>query len=207
MNFLLIETSGEDSFVALFLENGTYEASFLPSPHQSNTLLPAISSLLKNYQINFDFLTFIAVGIGPGLFTGTRIGVMTAKTLNFAKKIPLIPFCSLTRFLPDKEGPFLTLLDGKSEGFILVEGEKRGEEALFSFPYQKIKKEGLTPYIEKYPFFLIPQDKPLKAKLKDLLLDKKSQEVQPNLSFLASRVKKRYLQGQKFSHSETYVIY
>ncbi|MBI3211098.1 MAG: tRNA (adenosine(37)-N6)-threonylcarbamoyltransferase complex dimerization subunit type 1 TsaB [Simkania negevensis] len=207
MNFFLIETSGEDSFVALFLENGTYEACFLPSLHQSKTLLPAISSLLKNQQIHFNSLAFIAVGIGPGLFTGTRIGVMTTKTLNFAKKIPLIPFCSLTRFLPDREGPFLTLLDGKSEGFILLEGEKKGEEALFSFPYHKVKKEELVPYLKKHTLLLISPPSSLEVKLKDLLLDKTWQEAKPNLPFLASQVKKRYLQGEGHAHPEVVAIY
>jgi len=44
---------------------------------------------------------YIAIGTGPGSFTGTRVGGMVAKALGFAWNIPLIPFSS--SLLPDLE--------------------------------------------------------------------------------------------------------
>ena len=101
MKFLIIDTSGPDSFVCLW-NHKRWKNKLLPPLKQSQTLLPAIQELLEGQTIDF-----IAIGTGPGSFTGTRVGVMTAKTLAFALKIPLFPFCSLKIYTPDKEGPFM----------------------------------------------------------------------------------------------------
>ncbi|QVL58009.1 MAG: tRNA (adenosine(37)-N6)-threonylcarbamoyltransferase complex dimerization subunit type 1 TsaB [Simkaniaceae bacterium] len=138
MKFLIIDTSGPDSFVSLYLD-GKLVTEHLPSIRQSLTLLPAIQKLLKNQTIDF-----IAVGTGPGSFTGTRIGVITAKTLAFAKKLPLVPFCSLKIYTPDKEGPFTLCSDAKSGGLFILEGIRTSKSATFKTPYIKEGKKPLS---------------------------------------------------------------
>ncbi|WP_194848176.1 tRNA (adenosine(37)-N6)-threonylcarbamoyltransferase complex dimerization subunit type 1 TsaB [Candidatus Neptunochlamydia vexilliferae] len=88
MKFLIIDTSGTKSFVALFAD-GKLNSYPLPERKQSQTLLPAVKKLLNNQEISF-----IALGTGPGSFTGTRIGVMTAKALSLSMDLPLVPFSS-----------------------------------------------------------------------------------------------------------------
>ena len=39
--------------------------------------------------------TFLALGVGPGRFTGTRVGVSFAKSLNFISHVPIYPVSSL----------------------------------------------------------------------------------------------------------------
>lgn len=126
--FLIIDTSGPDSFVALWKE-GALKTELLPPLNQSQALLPAIQALLQDEAIDF-----IAIGTGPGSFTGTRVGVMTAKTLAYAKKLPLLPFCSLKVYTPDTEGPFTIRTDAKSNKDYILAGIRTKEGATFEPP-------------------------------------------------------------------------
>ncbi len=58
---------------------------------------------------------FIAIGTGPGSFTGIRVGVAIAKALAFGWDIPLVGFPSLLSFAP-AEAPFAILADARSGG-------------------------------------------------------------------------------------------
>ncbi|MGZ4678174.1 MAG: tRNA (adenosine(37)-N6)-threonylcarbamoyltransferase complex dimerization subunit type 1 TsaB [Acidimicrobiia bacterium] len=53
-------------------------------------LAPAIDFLRTETGIELDTLAFVAVGIGPGLFTGLRVGVTTARTLAQVLDIPVV---------------------------------------------------------------------------------------------------------------------
>ncbi|QVL55509.1 MAG: tRNA (adenosine(37)-N6)-threonylcarbamoyltransferase complex dimerization subunit type 1 TsaB [Simkaniaceae bacterium] len=128
MNFLIIDTSSPQSFVALSRGDNLI-IEHLPPLKQSQALLPAIEKLLENTSIDF-----IAIGTGPGSFTGTRVGVMAAKALSFSKEILLLPFCSLKIFTPNIDGPFTLYGDAKSRGFYALDGEKSGGSIKFDSP-------------------------------------------------------------------------
>ena len=66
--------------------------------NQTKELVPLIKQLLTFEQLCLQDLTGIAVCTGPGLFTGTRVGAMTAKTLAYSADIPLFPFSSFDLF-------------------------------------------------------------------------------------------------------------
>ena len=89
-HLLAIETSGDVCSVAL-LENGKLrvETIFRHGMHLSERLISIISTLLTEAGITLSQIDAFAVGIGPGSFTGIRIGVMTAKTLADTLAKPL----------------------------------------------------------------------------------------------------------------------
>jgi tRNA threonylcarbamoyladenosine biosynthesis protein TsaB len=64
-------------------------------PRHAERLAPAIEYCVAQLGISLDHLSAIAVDIGPGMFTGLRVGVTTAKVLAQALRVPMIPVPSL----------------------------------------------------------------------------------------------------------------
>ncbi|MDH5827819.1 tRNA (adenosine(37)-N6)-threonylcarbamoyltransferase complex dimerization subunit type 1 TsaB [Sphingobacterium faecium] len=88
---LQIETSTSVCSVAL-VESGKicqHESVDEPNVHATKLTL-LIQALLNRQNIGFTELDAIAVSMGPGSYTGLRIGVSTAKGLCYALDIPLI---------------------------------------------------------------------------------------------------------------------
>ncbi len=89
--FLGIETSSAVSSVAVsdgdrIIAEITVEAGFT----HSEQLVPHIDTLLRYGKVAKDCIEGIAVAIGPGSFTGLRIGMGTAKAMAYAWQVPLI---------------------------------------------------------------------------------------------------------------------
>ncbi len=64
-------------------------------PRHAETLAPAILWSCRHAGIEPAQLSAVAVGIGPGMFTGLRVGVTTAKLLAQSLRVPAIPIPSL----------------------------------------------------------------------------------------------------------------
>lgn len=91
MLILAIETATKVSSVALSDGNKIIAALTMENgPEHSATLVPNIGKLLDMAGKSREDLAAVAVSIGPGSFTGLRIGLATAKGLAYALSIPLI---------------------------------------------------------------------------------------------------------------------
>ncbi len=58
-------------------------------------LAPLIDAALRRADLVRQDLTAIGVGVGPGPFTGLRVGLVTARTLGFVLEIPVYGICTL----------------------------------------------------------------------------------------------------------------
>lgn len=96
MTILSIDTSNQALSIAL-MQDETLLAELTTNINQdhSSRLMPAITDLLDRVAIKATDLEAIAVAAGPGSYTGTRIGITTAKTLAWALDIPIYPISSL----------------------------------------------------------------------------------------------------------------
>jgi tRNA threonylcarbamoyladenosine biosynthesis protein TsaB len=91
-----IETSTPQTAVALGSEQGILGAVVLSSGHPGDeVVVPAIQQLLRWSETTPSSLTGVAVGLGPGLFTGMRVGIATGKVLAQALQIPIVGVASL----------------------------------------------------------------------------------------------------------------
>ncbi|HRH72058.1 MAG TPA: tRNA (adenosine(37)-N6)-threonylcarbamoyltransferase complex dimerization subunit type 1 TsaB [Zoogloea sp.] len=95
MKILALETSTDSGSVAL-LDGSTLTERQVPgSPGHSETLLPAVISLLHDCGVPLAGLDAIAFGAGPGAFTGLRLACGVAQGLAIGLGKPLIPVGTL----------------------------------------------------------------------------------------------------------------
>lgn len=93
---LAIDTSSAWCSVALSLDDN--EPLFRHEPVSagaSQLLLPWIEEILINADISLHDLDAIAIGVGPGAFTGIRLGLAVAQGLAISSRLPVLPVASL----------------------------------------------------------------------------------------------------------------
>ena len=96
MLLLCLDTATPQVGVAIGSDDQVIGRIQLARPqHPAEHLAPAIEFLLDQLDLSLDQVSAIGVGIGPGLFTGLRVGVTTAKVMAQALRIPLIGVPSL----------------------------------------------------------------------------------------------------------------
>ena len=71
------------------------ESTAIDARRHGELLAPAIAGVLAQAGADRRELTRIAVGVGPGPFTGLRVGVVTARTLGAALAVPVVGVCTL----------------------------------------------------------------------------------------------------------------
>ncbi|MET0525433.1 MAG: tRNA (adenosine(37)-N6)-threonylcarbamoyltransferase complex dimerization subunit type 1 TsaB, partial [Nocardioides sp.] len=85
-------------FVTVALHDGSDVVAELFSEQRmkhGEQLAPLIEQVMDRADVTRRDLTRIAVGVGPGPFTGLRVGLVTARTLGFVLQIPVAGVCSL----------------------------------------------------------------------------------------------------------------
>jgi tRNA threonylcarbamoyladenosine biosynthesis protein TsaB len=90
MTILAIEGALGAFRTAIVRSDGTTILESVPAQRALEDGLRAISSALQRAEIEPDELDRIAVGIGPGAFTGVRIAISYAKALAWGWKVPLV---------------------------------------------------------------------------------------------------------------------
>ena len=96
MNILAMDTSSTKLSLAV-ARNGTVLTyrNFPANKSLSTSIIANIDKVLNNVHLSLDKIDGFAVGLGPGSFTGLRVGLATLKGLAFANNKPVIGISSL----------------------------------------------------------------------------------------------------------------
>jgi tRNA threonylcarbamoyladenosine biosynthesis protein TsaB len=95
MRVLAIDSSTEALSVALRTERGTIERGLEMARGHAEQILPLIDAVLGEAEVRLAELDGIAAGVGPGTFTGVRIGVAVAQGLAYGAGLSVVPVTSL----------------------------------------------------------------------------------------------------------------
>jgi tRNA threonylcarbamoyladenosine biosynthesis protein TsaB len=114
---LALETSSRTPGVAVLRgEEVLAEVGAAAGRTGAETLLPSVDAALRQAGLALDAIEGFALSIGPGSFTGLRVGVATVKGLAFGRRRPVAPvstLAALARRAPDVEEPVVALLDAR----------------------------------------------------------------------------------------------
>ncbi|MCD4784417.1 MAG: tRNA (adenosine(37)-N6)-threonylcarbamoyltransferase complex dimerization subunit type 1 TsaB [Candidatus Eremiobacteraeota bacterium] len=126
MWILGIDTCTETMSVGLLGDNQEYEMRETAPKKQLIRLTQMISEILDHHDLNISDISAIAITRGPGSFTGTRLGIVTVKTLSQVMDIPLAPIQTLD-----------ALASGvKYDGIVIPSMDARKNEVFFAV-YEK----------------------------------------------------------------------
>ena len=124
MLVLVVETATDTAAVSLADDSGALGSLVVARGRRhTETIAPAIEALCHRTGLALSDLDVLGVDIGPGLFTGLRVGVGTVKALAFALDIPVVTATSLEVLAHALAG------SGAAEGRLLVPvvDARRGE--------------------------------------------------------------------------------
>ena len=133
MRILAIDTSTSWCSVALSFDDQpvTHRHEHVGSK-ASQVLLPWCNTLLKQIGAGFADLDAIAVGVGPGAFTGVRLSVAVAQGLAVGTNLPVIPVTSLDAMATQLIQSHNNQMD--DQRFIIALDARMGE--VYWAPYQ-----------------------------------------------------------------------
>ncbi len=120
-------------------------------PAHARELMPAIEDVMARAGLDWPELEAIAVGVGPGAFTGLRIGVTTARALSHSAGLSLRPVSSLAALAAGIDADErLAVIDAKrGEVFALLEAPRVSAWELEALTpevlAERVRASGATP--------------------------------------------------------------
>ncbi len=164
------------------------------SMRHGEMLAPGIQRVLSDAGARAADLTAIAVGVGPGPFTGLRVGLVTARTLAFVRQIPVHGVCSLDILAAAG-------IDAGLEEFVVATDARRKEVYLASYDGGRrvsgpevvkpvdaqtdrpVVGRGAVLYPDAFPNLAGPEH-PSAAVLCDVVVDQRFDLLEPNPLYL-----------------------
>lgn len=157
MNVLGFDTSTAAPSACLLRDDGQAfevipsDEHLLGPPGHARELMPSVAKVMADAGLGYEDLDAIAVGVGPGTFTGLRIGVATARALAHAEGIAVHPVSSLAALARGIDAEHrLPLIDAKrGELFAaLYEGDEEVWPPFAATPDQlveRVRKATINP--------------------------------------------------------------
>ncbi len=185
MKLLAVETSSKTASVALVSEEKllgefTVQTKFT----HSQSLLPMVDQMLKQAGVSITEIDGFAASMGPGSYTGLRIGIAAVKAFGFALNKPVYGVETLMAMIDqanEKMGILLALVDARRNR-VYVAGIQRdcnGERVVL--PQQAMEVEYLIAWIaeQSEPVYLMGEGA--------VRYQEELQTAQPSPQFLSAR--------------------
>ena len=166
--------------------------------NQSKFLLPALMEALKPFG-PVPELAAIGVGMGPGSYTGIRIGAAIAQALAYSWKVPLIGVPCLENFIPSEHSiPFAAVLDARIGGIYFQRGKRSHHEVHFEREAQVSPLEEAGTLLEGIEHLVSPSVKSLQDKFTKLYPNKKWawEERAPSVRMLLQNIERKHSKGE-----------
>lgn len=150
MYTLYIDTHSIKLVLALFKDDEVLKKIEVTSAEHSKNVVLNINNMLKEHELEVTDLNEIIVIIGPGSFTGVRIGVVIAKMIAYTKNILVKPISFLeaaslsydnyvTLGIKDRNGAFVASFNSNHE--LVEDYEYINNQDLESYPKEIIYQE------------------------------------------------------------------
>lgn len=134
MKILAIDTSSKICSIAVLEDNDLIiEKHINDGTTHSQKLMPMVDNILKECNNNISDFDLFACSVGPGSFTGVRIGVSTVKAFSDVTNIPITSVSSLESLAYNtlnsnfKENIVCSLIDAKNDNVYCGIFEKKGD--------------------------------------------------------------------------------
>ncbi|MFC7302021.1 tRNA (adenosine(37)-N6)-threonylcarbamoyltransferase complex dimerization subunit type 1 TsaB [Cognatiluteimonas weifangensis] len=145
MKLLAFETSTEACSVALWLDGAVRERFELAPRRHAELALPWAQQLLAEAGVAKTQLDAIAVGRGPGAFTGVRLGVAIAQGIALALDRPVVPVSTLAALAWPAAGErILAAIDARM-GEVYLGAYVREADALRALQAEAVGAPGAIP--------------------------------------------------------------
>lgn len=129
MLLLSLDTASTTLSLALFDETGPIAGcDEVMQRGQAERLIPEIQDLLKQTNRDIKDLTAVAVGVGPGSFTGVRVALSAARGFSLALDVPVLGVSSLEAYAYGAKEDVLVALDTKRGDFYVAGFNKALDE-------------------------------------------------------------------------------
>ncbi len=142
MKYLFIDTSS--SFVNIYIiedSNVLVYKKIETLKDMANSIMPLIRDSFKEVDFDIKDIDKIFVTVGPGSFTGVRVGITVAKTIAWGLNIPVYPISTLE---------YLASIDTNCNKIISIIDARRGNvfSAVYDLNLNKLDTEKLVGYDE-----------------------------------------------------------
>ena len=154
MKILAFDTSAKTASVAVCEDGSILGVSNIENGlTQSELVLPMAEALLKQLKLSFSDIELYAVTVGPGSFTGVRIGVSTVKGLAFGRDIPTAPVSTLEALADNASGLaglIVPCMDARRGQFYTATFASSAEGVTRMTPDRAISAEELAEELRSY---------------------------------------------------------
>lgn len=191
---LALDTATQAVTVSLADESDVVaESTTVDALRHGELLAPAVADVLARGGVGPQDLTRIVVGVGPGPFTGLRVGLMTARMMGAALGVPVVGVCTLDVLAAAvrSDEPFLVATDARRKEVYWARytatGARHSAPAVdkpadvsFDGP---VAGRGATLYPDDFPRAIAPEH-PSAADLARLVLSGNAVELPPEPLYL-----------------------